>query len=576
MSKKLQRIAAVFMAVMVTVLFVPVSVYAADEADSISYKTDAGKEVSFKGKDFNKVCDNLMDEELDYVEFTLPSTSKGKLFYDYDGSDEEAVSKSDECYYDPGKNDWDLSDISFIPKSSYSGTVTISYTGYDIDGNSFTGNVKITVGKSSSSGDLEYDVDSGDDVDFDEENFNDYCQDENGEDLDYVIFTSLPSKSKGVLYFKYDTKNEEKVSDDEKYYYDSTPSIDDLTFLADDDYSGDVTIKFEGKDVDGDSIKGSVIITVGDGGSSSNLKSAKDITYSANVGTNISFDDDDFNDVCDALTDNDIDYVKFTLPSTSNGILYYGYTTGASSSTKVSASTKYYYDEKPYIRNVTFVPNEGTAGMITLQYTGYDTDGDAFSGKIKLTYKAANTSSLYFSDVNGSYSWAVLYVDTLYSTGVLTANGSGGTTAYNPGVNITRGDYLLYLYKALNLPYNTSAGSFSDVPAGSTYYDAIASAKALGIAKGSNNVFGVNAQITREDAMVLALRAMSVSGMGYVQGDVNSLSTFTDNGKISEYAKEAIATLVKSGVITGNNNQISPKSNISRAEAAAMIYRIKF
>lgn len=44
----------------------------------------------------------------------------------------------------------------------------------------------------------------------------------------------------------------------------------------------------------------------------------------------------------------------------------------------------------------------------------------------------------------------------------------------------------------------------------------------------------------------------------------------------ADYAKEAIATLVKSGVITGNNNQISPKNNISRAEAAAMIYRIKF
>ena len=93
MSKKLQRIAAVFMAVMVTVLFVPVSVYAASEADSISYKTDAKKAITFKGKDFNKVCDKLMDEDLDYVKFTLPSSSKGTLYYDYKGSDEEELTK---------------------------------------------------------------------------------------------------------------------------------------------------------------------------------------------------------------------------------------------------------------------------------------------------------------------------------------------------------------------------------------------------------------------------------------------------------------------------------------------------
>ena len=565
MHKNIQKLVAVFLAVMITVLYTPVTAFASssDEADDITYTIDSDEELSFKAKDFKNVYEDLYgdDEEIDYIEFgSMPSSSKGTLYDD----DDDEIDDDDEFDYD------ELSDITFIPKKSYSGTVSISYTGYDTDDNEYTGKIKIKVEESEESGDIEYEVNSGDTVDFEEDDFNDYCQDENDEDLSFVIF-ELPSSSKGTLYYDYDGDDEEKVDDDEEYYYDDNDelSIDDITFVAKSTYSGDVVIDFEGEDEEGDDISGSVVIHVID---EDDLDDADDITYSAKAGATINFDDDDFNDVCDDLTDNDIDYVKFILPSSSKGTLYYG------SSTKVSGSTKYYYDEKPYLRSVNFVPFGDNTGTVTLEYTGYDTDGDAFKGEIKITYAAqASTDSLYFSDVSGTYSWAIQYVDTLYSVGALTGTtGSNGKILYNPGTNITRGDFMLYLYKALNLTYNTSAGSFSDVPAGSKYYDAIASAKALGIAKGYNNIYGVNQPITREDAMVLALRTMSVSGMGYVQGDLNSLTAFNDNAQISDYARDAIATLVKTGIITGSNNQITPKSNISRAEAAAMIYRIKY
>lgn len=571
MQNYLKKSTAILLAVMMAVVFMPATAFAASSADTITYKTDQGESVDFDGDKFNDVCEDFTDYDLDYVKFSLPSSSKGILYFDYDEDDEDGdeVSGSDKCDVD------DIDDITFVPDEDYYGSFTITYTGYytddDDDSDSFKGSVKITVEEDEdSSGDIEYEVDSDDSITFKKKDFNEYC---------FVVF-DLPSSTKGKLYYDYDGDDEEKLGDgDECYYSDDDYGdfpISGITFVPNKSYDGDVAIDFEGEDEDGNSISGTVLITVN--GDEDDLDSADDIKYSATAGSNINFDDDDFNDACDDMTGEELDYVKFTLPASSKGTLYYGYTTGGSNTTKVSASTKYYYDSKPYIRSVTFVPSGSSSGTVTIEYKAYDIDGEAFTGEIVLTYQAkstANTSSLYFSDVNGGYSWAVLYVDTLYSTGVLTGSGTG-TTAYNPGVNITRGDYLLYLYKALNLPYNTSAGSFSDVPAGSTYYDAIASAKALGIAKGFNNVFGVNSQITREDAMVLALRAMSVSGMGYVQGDVNSLSTFTDNSKISDYAKEAIATLVKSGVITGSNNQISPKNNISRAEAAAMIYRIKF
>lgn len=556
---------------MIAVMFLPTAAYAASEADEITYKTDKNEEVYFKGSDFNRVCKDLTGDKLDYVKFILPSESKGILFYDYDGKEEEEVSKSDKCYYN---DDWDLSEIAFVPAKNYTGTVTITYTGCDVDDYSFTGTVKITVG-TGSSGDVEYSVDADDTVDFREKDFNNYCKDENGKNLDYVYF-SIPSSSKGKLYYDYDGKKEKKISDSEKYYYGYDPSIDDITFAADKNFSGEVIIEFTGKDENGKSISGDIVITVKGG----KVGSAKDISYSGNAGANIRFNNSDFNSVCKDLTKNDLDYVKFTLPSSSTGKLYYDYTSSSNYDSAVSSSTKYYEDSKPYIGSVTFVPYDKNLGNITLEYTGYDTDGDEFSGKIQISYKAVftNTSSLYFTDVSGDFSWAVLYVDSLYSSGVLSGTAaSDGTMRYNPAVKITRGDFMLYLYKAMNLPNSTAAGSFSDVPAGSTYYTAITAAKALGIAKGSDNVFGINTAITREDAMVLAQRAITVTGMGYMQGDASTLTAFSDYSQVSDYARDAIATLIKSGIITGNTEkQLYPKSNISRAEAAAMIYRIKF
>lgn len=576
MQKHINKSIAVLLAVMITVLLIPTTTtYAADDvAVTITYTTDAGEEVDFEEDDFNEVCEDLTDYDLDYVKFTLPTSSKGILYYDYDGSDEERVTSTVRYKYD---DDPSISDVTFVPDDDYSGTVIVSYRGWDEDDNEFTGSVKIIVNDDDVDGDIEYSVDADDTIDFEEDDFNDYCQDENDADLNYLYFEQ-PSSSKGILYYDYDGDDEEKVDEDEEYYYDDDPSISDITFVPNDDFSGNCEIGFKGYDVDDDTIIGTVLIKVIN---DDDLEIADDLEYSATVGSHVTFDDDDFNDVCEDLMDEELDYVKFTLPNSTKGTLYYNYTSTGSYTSKVTASTKYYYDKSPYLRSVSFVPYGDSTGTVTIKYTGYDDGGNAFTGEINVSVKAktiaANTTSKYFSDVNTNYSWAVQYVDSLYSTGVLmgTVN-PNGTRSFNPSSNITRGDFMLILYRALNLSSSSSTSGFSDVPSGSYYYQAITVAKALGIAKGTDNKFNPTATITREDAMVLALRAMSVSGTGYVTGDTSTLSSFYDKNSISDYAQVAIASLIKSGIITGSDNLIHPKDKITRAETAAVIYRIKF
>lgn len=584
MNKIFRKNLSLVLTVLLTVLLLPAVAYASGDADTIYYSVDAGDTVAFDGYDFNDVCDDWMDEDLDYVIFELPDSDDGTLFYDYDGDEESYVDDSDEYYYD---DDPDLSDVSFEAENDCSSTVTIEYTGYDTGGNSYTGEIEITVDSDlGTADDIEYEVDPDDTLAFDGDDFNDVCTDLNDDDadLDYIYF-ELPDSDEGTLYFDYDGDDEEAVDDSDEYYYDDDPDISDVTFVPEEDFTGTVTIGYVGYDTDGYSFSGDIVIEVEDADDDSDLDTADTIYFTGYTGSEIPFLSSYFNNKCEDLTDSTLSYVKFTLPSSAYGTLYYDYVSEDSYTSVVSASTKYYYEDSyPYLSEVSFVPAGSEAGAVTLTYTGYGEDGSSFKGYVEITYMAkavststSKSSSAYFNDVNGSYGWAADYVDSLYAAGILTGETTADNTrVFRPSDGITRGDFLLILSRTFNFQTGTSKDNFSDVKAGAYYYDAVAAAKAVGIAQGSGNQFYPEASITREDAMVLVLRAMNTAGLSVTAGTSSELTAFADNSAISDYAREAVATLVKSGVITGNDeNRILPVSNITRAEAAAVIYRIK-
>jgi len=538
------------------------------DSDYIVYTVDAGKRVTFDVDDFEDACDEANSEDLDYVKFTLPASSKGILYY----STSTKVSASTKYYAD---SSYYLKNVSFVADDDYEGTFYISYTGYDEEGDSFSGKIKITVGDDDDSDYIVYTCDAGEEVEFDVDDFEDACDEANSEDLDYVKFT-LPASSKGILYYNYTSSSSygSKVSASTKYYADSSYYLKNVSFVADDDYEGTFYISYTGYDEEGDSFSGKIKITV-DGDSNS---TSKNITYSSSGGA-VTFSASDFNTVCDNVTDETLSYVKFTLPSTTYGKLYYNYTSASSYDSAVSTSTKYYKSTTPSLAKVCFVPTAGYSGTVTISYTGYNTDGDSYTGTVKITVTAAATEttySSYFSDINKNYSWAATQIDYLYKNGVVKGTStSASKSQYSPGSNISRGDFMLMLYRAFNLSSKTTAGTnFSDVPSSSYYYEAIAVAKYLGIAKGgSNNKFSPTSSLTREDAMVLVLRTMEVSKITLTTGTSSDLTSYSDKSQISDYAATAVATLIKAGIIQGDGKNINPDGNLSRAEMAVILYR---
>ena len=217
----------------------------------------------------------------------------------------------------------------------------------------------------------------------------------------------------------------------------------------------------------------------------------------------------------------------------------------------------YYIDEKGSLIPISDGKYEKDSGKVAFTITHFSKYAVAY---VKKT----------FSDID-KYPWIVKPVEVLASKGVL--EGAPGNL-FSPEKSIARGEYVMWLVKAMGL--TTELGeSFSDVNGTDNYYEALVIAKKLGIAKGTGrNMFKPETAISRQDMMVLTIRALKVKNKKLTLGTVTDINNFVDSDQVSTYAVDDVATLIKSGIIKGNDNKLNPTISTSRAEAAQVIYRI--
>ena len=237
---------------------------------------------------------------------------------------------------------------------------------------------------------------------------------------------------------------------------------------------------------------------------------------------------------------------------------------------EVRSSTSYYANGSPDLDLVSFVPRVGYSGTVVISYTGTDSRGNTYPGQVSITIRP-NTTSSYFSDVNSSYSWAAASVDFLYVNDVVTGTGGG---RYSPASPISRGAFLTMVDRAFSLP-RTSSRSFSDVPAGSYYAEAIQAAYGLGIVNGyGNNTFRPDDPVTRAEAATMLYRAMNAVGWSLGSASTSLLNAYTDGSSVPSYAQEAMAVMIQNGIITGTSStKLSPEQTMTRAQMAVVLAR---
>ncbi|WHH58242.1 S-layer homology domain-containing protein [Petroclostridium sp. X23] len=214
----------------------------------------------------------------------------------------------------------------------------------------------------------------------------------------------------------------------------------------------------------------------------------------------------------------------------------------------------YYVDGKGELHAVPSGRYDAATGTVTFSVTHFSQYGVAYAVKS-------------FDDIQGS--WAKKEIEALAVRGII--NGTSEKT-YSPDAKIIRADFTKLLVGVLNKTAKSEAG-FNDIALSDYYYQAVNTAKALGLATGTGqNQFNPKGQITRQDMMVLMDRALSISGKTLTKKA--DLSTYADAEGVAAYAKDSVAELVAAGIIQGSNGKLRPQDNLTRAEAARVLYLI--
>lgn len=546
---------------------VSIQVYGASGGGSgdVEYSTGRNQRRNLSGNDFSDACRRAVDGTLNYIRFTsLPSSGAGTLYLDYSSSSSTRVA-ADRNYYRSSSPR--ISDITFVPASNYSGTVTVPFTGTTTAGTTFSGDLILHVGEDSRI--ISYTAAANGFVRFDASDFNSVCRSVTGDILDYVRF-DLPSSRYGTLYHRYNSagRTGNAVSSSTGYYYsDGSRLLDDVSFAAA-STSGTVTFGYTGYSTRGDSFTGTVEITVSGSGSTvvSPAAVGSTIRYTGSAAYPIPFRGADFQNACQAALGNPLSYVQFnSLPYT--GRLYQNYSGPARTGTDVSSAAHYGAD---LLSQISYLPKAEYQGTLTIPYTAVDTQGGSCSGTVELQLSNGYCSAT-FADTASGWDWAKPSIEFLRSSGI--TNGYGNNT-YRPGQSISRGEFTLMICRAFQFPTGGSSG-FPDVPANSAYAGAVAAARNLGIVQGNNGRFQPGQPITRQSAMTMICRAIEAAGQSLPAADSGLLSSYADGYQVSAFARPSVAALVQMGAVRGNSaSRLNPGSAISRAEMAVILHRV--
>ena len=554
----------------------------------ITYTVKAGEEVAFDDADFEKIYENSRcTGSLKYVEFSRPDSAfnnAGTLYSRYGKRNETAFTRSslssNKFYYgDSDYGDYDLDELSFVADKSFSGSVELSFTAYGGTGTrtnqNVTGTLIITSGKSSSAkGDITYTVKAGEEVAFDDADFekiyeNSRCTGS----LKYVEFSRPDSafNNAGTLYSRYGKRNEtaftrSSLSSNKFYYGDSDYGdydLDELSFVADKSFSGSVELSFTAYGGTGtrtnQNVTGTLVIATGTSAGVSRY--VGNIRYNTTPSTALQINANDIARLFRKYTSGEaLQYLTLTsVPAT--GSLYYNYYNTSkygSAQMPLTASTagNVVFSYSPAsaseydLSELTYIPS-GSNYCTSLGFTGYSSNGTTVSATILISVTASPVSEVYSVTTKGT---SVNFPANSVYSAVASATGFG-----------------LSSIQLLELPASKAgvlySGSYAaDVTTAYSYGDGTGSMSQLRFIPNSGFTGSVSIPYVALNSSGTAI------GSGVVSiGVVDSVKKFTDIST-STWCYKYVTELAGANVISGySNGTFQEKNTITYGAALKLI-----
>ena len=581
-----KRLPAFLLTLVMVMTMVP-AVSAKSSAD-LTYEVDKGDSVSFKEREFRDLYRSEYSGDPSYVVFTDYSDldDYGYLtavnYYDKTVSLSESDLRNTWFYYDshdvPKNMDYALDGLTFeANRRADSGTLRLKFEIYDADGKNYvygTMDIKVGGGSGSSKGDITYTVKAGEEVAFDDADFekiyeNSRCTGS----LKYVEFNRPDSafNNAGTLYSRYGKRNEtaftrSSLSSNKFYYGDSDYGdydLDELSFVADKSFSGSVELSFTAYGGTGtrtnQNVTGTLVITTGTSAGVSRY--VGNIRYNTTPSTALQINANDIARLFRKYTSGEaLQYLTLTsVPAT--GSLYYNYYNTSkygSAQMPLTASTagNVVFSYSPAsaseydLSELTYIPS-GSNYCTSLGFTGYSSNGTTVSATILISVTASPVSEVYSVTTKGT---SVNFPANSVYSAVASATGFG-----------------LSSIQLLELPASKAgvlySGSYAaDVTTAYSYGDGTGSMSQLRFIPNSGFIGSVSIPYVALNSSGTAI------GSGVVSiGVVDSVKKFTDIST-STWCYKYVTELAGANVISGySNGTFQEKNTITYGAALKLI-----
>lgn len=211
-------------------------------------------------------------------------------------------------------------------------------------------------------------------------------------------------------------------------------------------------------------------------------------------------------------------------------------------------------------------------------------DGVQISVRDKVTNKSASItvkSKGATIESNGGKDYSDVSKDSWYKDNVDKATEEGifngvSDELFEPEAYVTRGMFVTALARMDKADTKGYAKLFNDVLSDEYYSESIAWASANGIVNGvGDGKFAPDEFVTREEMSVMIYNYIKLQYKSLLEDSSEDNVVFSDDDKISSWAKDAVYALAKMGLLNGKGNgEFAPQDNVTRAEAATILVRL--
>ena len=188
-----------------------------------------------------------------------------------------------------------------------------------------------------------------------------------------------------------------------------------------------------------------------------------------------------------------------------------------------------------------------------------------------------------FSDVTENFSWAYDAINELTKSGAISGI---DTKHFAPDESVTKEQFVKMLSGALDIEIPEEAEeteeteettlTYKDIDEGRWSYPFIVACNSFLYDDGkSNGFFNPEEEYTREKCAYAIAMALGYGGKSSNLLDTKVLDDFKDSDDITPMMKNVVAMTVERGIVKGSDGKLRPKGEVTRAEAAVLLYRAK-